>query len=227
MIHETPTSVDPVRIPSGRAAGAIIALGAIVTAIFAMLHPTVHSHDMAQFIEELTRKADINRIVHGTLIGSMMLLLVGMFGFAERLGARSLAVRAGLGAYVLGTLGHVAAALTNGFIVTGLAFRYARHGGAAADGLRPLLAICQEANQASASMGAIAVSAAILLWSCVLVIRPRSSRILGVLGFITAAVPLILLLTGEPMNIHTFQIRVALQVAWYAAVAVLLIRGNI
>ncbi len=228
MTHEHESVSRSSRPVPGRASGVVLALGAIVMLVFMALHPTTHVHNAPGF---LTR--NLSGIVHGTLIGAMGLLALGLLGFAERLGPHRMAVRAGFIAYAIGTVAHTGAATVNGFIVPGLVGAYAGASphadhGALTEQLRPLLLLCREVNGSAARLGVVAMSIAVVLWSLVLVRRPGAARAIGVLGLICGLIPPVLLAGNLlPMNVQGFRVRVIVQAIWYLAVSVQLIRGRI
>jgi hypothetical protein len=223
--HDAGGSTDARR---GRAAGFTIGIATVVMVVFMVMHPTMHTHELSGFVDEMGHAAVLNGVVHGTLMGTIAVLFLGFLGFAGCLGMRSMMVRAGLVAYGIGTVGLINAALVNGFIVPALAAKYTGVDHATLESLRPMLVLCHVVNGAFDVLGIVAFSAAVLAWSLVMLRRSGGVRAIGALGLVVSAAPCVLLLTGNlPMNVHGFGAFVLAQGAWYVAVAVLLVRGRI
>ncbi len=225
--------IQPIeRFGISRTAGVLLASGAALMLVFMAMHPAIHSHDVTGFFDEMERKALISGIVHGTLIGVMGVLVVGFRGFVERIGSTNALARAGLIAYIFGVAAHTLAALVNGFVVPGITARYGAHLDTADEAtlfnsVRPLLALCGEMNRSAASVGVVAMSAAIVLWS-LLLLRREGGRFVGALGLVCGLMlPLGMALGQLAMDVHGFTVRVIVQSVWYLALAVQLIRGRI
>lgn len=212
----------------GRTSGIVLACGSITMLVFMAMHPSPHAHDSNGLISELAAGAVFNGTVHGVLMGTLAVVLLGMVGFAEQLGLRRIIVRGGLTAYAIGVVALIGAATVNGFIVPAVAARYAGDDPGVLDRIRALLVLCHEMNQACDHLGIVALSAAALLWSLELLRRGGASRAIGVLGLICGLLPPAALFAGRlPMNVHGFGGFVLLQTIWYLAIAVQLIRGRI
>src|SRR5262245_5625841 len=117
MASEPTSRADAETVPSGRPAGVALAVASLLTVAFMAHHPTVHAHGPAGFVEEVTRGALVNGVVHGSLIALVGVFVYGFTGLASRLGMNSALARAGLVAYGMGAIALVAAALANGFIL--------------------------------------------------------------------------------------------------------------
>ncbi len=136
-------------------------------------------------------------------------------------------VRAGRVAYLAAAVAGAAAGLVDGFVVPGLAARYADRPADQLESLRPVLAVCREANQACSRATVVAASVAVVLWS-VHIGRRGGRRWLAVLGVAAGGVPTGLLLAGRlPMDVHGFGGFVLAQGVWTLAVAVTLLRGRL
>lgn len=207
-----------------RIAGVCIVAAAAIALAFMLAHPSVGAHDPAGFVEEMARQARAAAIVHGVLIATMYLALLGFLGLTDALGANRHAARAGFIAFALGALAHTAAATINGFVVPALTARYAEDGEAGFQSLHPLLALCREMNFASAVLGVVAMSAAMLFWSLALVRRPGAARLVGATGLVIGAGLLVVTLTNAlPMDVHGFTLRILAQSAWWFGAGALLI----
>jgi len=214
---------------SSRASGIVIAAATAITVIFFAQHPTLHTHELDSIVDELAAMAVKNGIVHGVLIGAMGLFIVGFWGFADRLGMRSIWVRAGLVAYIAGAVAMMAAAATNGFVVSRLASHFRDSNSEALETVNLLFTLCHEANVVCDHIGIVGLSIATLLWSVALLTRQMSGGIaIGAIGLlIGAAAPLLLLAGHLHMNIHGMGAFLLAQAIWQIAVAVQLIRDRI
>jgi hypothetical protein len=220
-----PSDVRHASRGASRAFGAALAVAAIALVAFIALHPTAHAHDPAALADEMRAIATRNAVVHGALIGAQLLLLLGCCGFAARLRLASLPVSAGLLAHAAGTLAGCGAALINGFVVPDVIARAAEH--PAAEAAQPVLALCRAANQTLARADVLALSLAVLWWSCVLLQR-RRAVLIAILGIPCAAVPLLALATGHlSMTVHGVGAFFLAQAIWSLAIATRLLRGNL
>jgi hypothetical protein len=88
-----------------------------------------------------------------------------------------------------------------------------------------LLKLCMLFNQALASLGAVAMSAAIIAWSLHLLLHRGLERALGVFG---VAIGLgsagALILGALQLDVHGMMLVLVLQVIWTTGVGVLLLR---
>ena len=227
MTHEHVQADSAELASTGRPAGIILGLGSIIMLLFMALHPVVHAHDPGGLVAEMARIEAINAVVHGTLLGNQGLILLGLLGFAERLGLRRTLVRAGLIAAAMGTIALSGAALLNGFILPGLVAGHAG-GGGSFEALPPLLMLAHQTSVALIYVGIPAMSAAVLAWSLVLMRRGGASSAIGGAGVICALLPVIALATGHlPINVHGFGAFVLVQSIWYLAIALQMVRGRI
>ena len=212
---------------SGQPAGIALIAGSIVMLVFLAMHPTAHAHAGADRAAEISEIAGRNAIVHGTLIANQALILLGLLGLADRLGMRRLAVRAGVIAFAMGTIGIMGAALINGFAVPAMIA-----GDASSDASDPavnaVISLAHHAAMALIYMGISAVCAAVLAWSAVLLRRGGPGSALGWLGMVCGALPVLGLVSGHMhVDLHGMIGFAALQAIWYVAIAVQLIRGRI
>jgi hypothetical protein len=183
-------------------------ISAAAATIFAMGH---HPHGL--------QTPMLGRIVHGALILFLLINTFGLTIFARQQGAARSPVLAGLLCLALAAFGHVGAATINGFVMPALAAR---------DGTgRDVFLLAWEANQALATLGVVATSAAISLWSVDLLSRPCPMRwTVGGFGLAAGIVPPALLLTGLiTMNVTGAFICYGVQAAWSVLLGVRLLRG--
>jgi hypothetical protein len=214
--------MDPQPVPSApqRSTAWILGGGGVLSVLLMLRHPALRSHDIVEVIPQLVEIATANRFVHGALIAVQLLVLTGLLGFSRDLGWSSARVRVAAVCFAAGVACMTGAALTNGFVVTGIAETYARQPAAVLETLKPVLVLCHAANQALAQVGTVALSIAILCWSLVLTARGRGARFVGALGILVGLVPVVGLLSGRlPLDVHGMGVVVLAQALWYVAVA--------
>lgn len=216
------------RLPSGRAAGAALAVASVLTVALMANHPHVHAHDPAEFIDATSRQAPANAFVHGSLIALMGVLVFGYSCLSSRLGMGSPCVRAGLIAYLLGVVAVIPAALTDGFLISEFVARFRDRPAQDLLVMKHVLTLCGLAIRVASRMWVVATSAAVLLWSAHLVGTTGSARAVGILGCVAGAAPVVALASGYlPMNVHGVGAFVLVQAVWGVAVGILLIRGRL
>jgi len=209
--------------------GWMLAGAALLSTGFAMIHPHLSSHDLDHVLPEMVAGATFNGWVHGSLLALMLVLVAGFFGLSLRLGIGRPAVALAMTAYLLGSLAMAGAAVINGFALGIFAGRY--------DGaVRPdqVAAVSASFNMAGsiaatwAGIGAVAMSAALALWSLRLVALGGVQRVLGALGLVLGIATAAMLVTGTLiLNVHGFLLLVFSQSLWTVAVGVQLARGRI
>jgi hypothetical protein len=210
--------------PRGTIAGIVILAGGAL-AVFAMAHhPSVTTHTPAEAIREIGKIGLVNYAVHGAMIAIVAALMFGFSVFSIRRGLAKEAVLAGLVAQAIGTAASIVAAMISGFLISGIAARYAT---ASPEGLAfaaQAIAICAGAVQLFGKLGVIGMTLAIVLWSADLVRTPGSVRLTGALGFAAGALAVAMLVFGGHLTPQTLGIIVLGQAIWYCAVGALLIR---
>ncbi|MBN8740899.1 MAG: hypothetical protein BGP24_13800 [Lysobacterales bacterium 69-70] len=216
----------PQVICSDRTLAVLICAATVLAVALMAHHPTAHAQDAAGLVAELARKAALNRFVHGALIGLLALLLFAFTEFSARPGFSSPLARAARLAFATGAAASIVAALINGFVVTGLAARYAEADAAALDALRHLLRLCWQANQVFAALGEVARGLAVLVWSCALLQLGRS-RLVGLTGLVLGGLPPALVLTGLlRLDLHGAMLALLATALWNLLLAVQLWRGR-
>lgn len=213
---------------SNRGYGFLLIGASVVMVTFMAMHPTVHVHDPESFVDEMTGIAHLNNIVHGSLIATMGLVVLGLSGLCSQLGWRSMLVRGGFIAYVMGALGGMFAAITNGFVV-GLLMEYTDgDADTVLDRLDATLSALHVFSEICSQLFVIAASVAVMAWSINMLLKSGGMRIVGVVGLTVGILPLALLLVGHlRMNVHGFGLFVLLQAVWYISASVLLIRARV
>ena len=132
MQHEQTASSND-GAPDGAAAGIAIAICAMVTIFAIAHHPTVGTRAPAEALTQMVQLATVDRIVHGTLIAIMGVLLFSFAVFSLRRGLHRATSIAAFIAYAAGITAVIGAALIDGFLTPAIAERYA---GAASDAVK-------------------------------------------------------------------------------------------
>ena len=191
-----------------RAAGAALLIAAAGT-MLAMAHHPVGAHS-----------GGLGGIVHGAMIGLLMLLAWGFLQFVLRRGAARPLILGGLLAYAVSLFAHIGAATINGFVVPGLINPEAPIS-------HDIFRLAWHSNQALAKLGVVMTGLAYLLWSADLLARgPKAARLVGAAGVVAGLVPVVLLAGGViRMDVAGAFLVYAMHAAWAALIGVLMIRG--
>jgi hypothetical protein len=199
---------------TGRLAGIVLMLTALLTVVAMGHHPSGHE----------APGPGLGMTLGGFIHAAMIVLLAGtlwglvIFSLRERPNGWTVGA---LLAYGIGTVGNVAAGTINGFVVPALA-----------DEVDPSLAsevflMLWQANQAAAELGIYASSAAFALWSVHLLRRkPKPDVLLGVVGIIVAAGTAGALYSGIiSLDISGAQVAYGAQALWTGLVGLQLYRS--
>ena len=213
---------------SGRVAGFAI-VGSAVLALAAIAHhPTVGSaRSAADLIAQLVALSTVDEVVHGTLIVLIAALLFGFTVFAQRCGLHRGVVVFGLIAFALASVAMTGAALLDGFVIPAFAARYSGASPASIDTALHVLTAIGAAVQVLTKFAIAATAVAIVSWSAGLVRASGPPRVAGVVGFVSAAAAVAVLVMTRGLNPHSLGIIVGLQSIWYGTIGILLIRRDL
>lgn len=216
MLSSKPTNGEPGSVGSeaqGRFAGGVLLLAALLTIIAMAHHPT--GHDAGTSGGGMT----LGGFIHATMIILLAANLWGLIVFSARQGLGAWMI-AGVVAYATSFVGHLLAAVINGFIVPAVAagVDHAKSG--------DLFVLLWESNQAFATLGVYMASAAFLIWSVWLLRgKETGNRIVGGLGLLVGIAPAGALLAGAiSMNVHGALLVYGAHAIWIGAVGVQLLR---
>ena len=226
MQHERPASFND-GAPSGTAAGFAIAFCALATIVAISHHPTVSARAPAEAIAAMVRVATADRIVHGSLIAILAVLLYSFTVFSLRRGLHRETSVAGLVAYTIGIVALIGAGLIDGFLFPAIAERYAGAPAEAAKAAVPVLVAGASMVQILSKFGFAAMSAGVAFWSANLLATSGVVRAAGVIGVVSALAAAGVLVFAGQLNPHSVGAIAVVQALWYLAVAVLLIRGRV
>jgi hypothetical protein len=217
----------------GDAGGMLAAGGIILTAtlleILAMAHhPSAGTAAIADAPRQIAMLSGLAALVHGVLIGLMLLVAYGLSEFALRRGLRRPLIRAGAIAYGVGVIAMLGATLVSGFVIPDLAASTPHVSPLDLEINAELFVLCRVLNQTCANFGVVAMSAGIVFWSIDLLRDSGSRRLAGVLGCLVGVVPAFALLCGLlQLDVHGMTQVTALQGSWNVAIAVLLMRASL
>jgi hypothetical protein len=210
-----------------RVPGIALIAGAAI-GLFAMLHhPVPGGRDFTAWAANVERLAVINQMVHGTMIVLVAILTWTLLTFSIRRGFHRPLVLLGTVAWAIGAVAMIVAPSYNGFVIVGLARR-----ALAAPETSDMLAATVRAMTAGvaviAVVGALGMSAAILLWSADLTTSPGRARWTGLLGLAAGAAPIVALATGGiTLNTIGMTLVLASWVAWFAALGALMMQRRV
>lgn len=212
------------RRPYRRRGALALGLGSVLTVLAMAHHPTGVAQ--TESVRAVVQGAALAAWVHGILIVLQFVVLFGFLEFAEELGWEFRRVRSATAAYALGAVAMTGAALVNGFVVPRLTLDHAMRGGTEA--LTPSLRFAWQANQVLAQAGTIAISAAIVGWSAVLLGRGTGARILGLTGLAIGVGILLAVVVGAlRLDVQGMGAVLIAQAAWSVGVAVWLFPGRV
>ncbi len=192
--------------------------GAVLLAIVALaLHPHMSDHAGSQAeLREMGSLSTRDRLVHGTLLLLLGMLLTVFTSYALRRGLTRQPVIAGLITFAVGIGGLLAAGLIDGFVLPGIVARSVAGSPAARDAAVATLAACGVAINVFTAFGIVAMAIAIAAWSFDLARDVGGSRIAGIVGFVSALLTVSVLVAGGPsLRPHTLIAVLCVQGVWY------------
>ncbi len=151
-----------------REAGGILLVATGIALLAIMHHPVASGMNAAAVVQDIAAKQGIDRLVHGGLIGVMVLFLVGLTRFSVALGLHLTGVAAALICYASGVAATVGAAVLDGFVTPAIAAHYLPAGLAGAGVAMPLLVLCGLVIQSLSTVGLVLMAAGVLAWGVVL-----------------------------------------------------------
>lgn len=176
--------------------GWLLASIGILTLVTMLLHPEITTHGTAQQIAEINQKSAQFSLVHGIMIGFIMLFCVCLSCYSVYRNIRKVSIIAALVFYLFGSILMVVAALINGFVITDLAQSFADVPVNQLNVFRALQKLTWYVNQAMADFASIAWMLAALFWSIDLLIDAKGLKTTGVLTLILSASTIIALVFG-------------------------------
>jgi hypothetical protein len=222
MTTESQHRIDT-RIP-----GIALVVSSIVAVAAMAHHPTAGGGgDFATFANNVQRIAAVNQVVHGMMIVLVAVLTWTLVAFACRRGIHRPLVMAGLFAWAIGAVVNVIPPVFNGFVVVDVA-RRALASPETADMLRITLQTLGSAVGVIAIIGALGMSAAVLLWSADLAADTGAARWTGVFGLVAGAGLVVALPTGiARLDVAGMTLVLVAWAVWFLAVGTLMIQRKV
>jgi hypothetical protein len=222
-------SLQPLNISRrGLIAGLMLCVATVLEIVAMSHHPSVNSHDAAQVVRQIDAMAELANWVHGTLLALMLIVAFGFSEFVLRRDPRRPLIRAGSIAYAAGVIVMLGAAMVSGFIIPGFSAHTPHATTVDLQINAQLLVLCAVLNQTWAKFGAISMSAGIGLWSIDLLRDAGVPRMIGVLGVLTSAAPLMAIPFGVMrLDVPGMTTVILLQAAWNIAVGLSMARSRI
>jgi hypothetical protein len=206
----------------------IALIGGAAVGLFAMLHhPVPGGRDFTGWAANVERVAVINQMVHGTMIVLMAILTWTLLTFSIRRGLHRPLVLLGTVAWAIGAAAMIVAPSYNGFVIVDLA-RRALASPESSDMLAAAIRAMNAGVAVIAVVGALGMSAAIVLWSADLTASAGRTRWTGLFGLFAGAAPIVALATGGiTLNTIGMTLVLASWVAWFVAVGALMIQRKV
>jgi hypothetical protein len=209
-----------------RFGGALLAVTALLTLILIMHHPVLpHHQTMAETAEGIGASAKMDRIIHGGLMATLGVQVLGFYIFSCRMGVRNPIIAAGFLAFLAGVLVMIIPATLDGFVTPDLTEACLRVQGGCTVTDASVLRFVALAIQDFTKVALVAISLGTACWSMALLTRKGlPSRSAGLIGLICAVIPAAVLLLSpvylRPGNLAWI---IAAQVIWSLVVAGLMI----
>ncbi len=207
--------------------GWILIVGAILTIGFAMIHPHITAHQVADVLKQMAAGAVFNGWVHGILMALYLVLVSGFMSFSRSIGFDKPLVSLAMIAYGVGAFAMLGAATINGFAFGMFAERYATIRPDQFNSVAASLNVLGSLSGIWAIVGAVASSLAILLWSADLMRLRSAWRLIGLAGIVIGMATSAMIIAGSMiLDVHGFRLLVLFQSIWTVAVGVQMVRAG-
>ena len=202
-------------------AGGLLALCTLLGLVMVLHHPTVRAHDSASLIGQIRALSGADRLVHGVITASFVLLTACLLRFGLVLGLRRAFVGPALLCCLLGLVFLCLATLTDGFVVPALAAGCS--GDACAGPTTSLLTLCAAQIEVLTRFALLTLAGATVLWSADLALRrDLVARGAAAAGLVSATVQIGLLASPMRLTPASLLTIVAAQALWNLAAALLM-----
>lgn len=207
-----------------RLGGIALILGALSGMITMSLHPVAGAHPVTP--EQFEKLTTLMIGVHALAIVGVPFSFLGALALTRRLDSPGRLALVALVIYGLGLVAVVIAAAVSGLVGTEI-LRHLISDEAGREEWRILMKYNFLINQAFAQIFVVASSAAIALWSMIMVKRPALSVGIGIYGLLLGPAVVIAMVTGGlSLNVHGFGLIVFGQALWFIALGVLFLRAE-
>jgi hypothetical protein len=201
---------------TGRIAGGVLLFAAILTIVAMAHHPSGHEPTGTQL------GMTLGGFIHATMIVLLAANLWGLtiFSIRQRSGGWMLA---GILAYGISFIGHLIAAVINGFVVPAVAAEVEH----AVSG--DLFVLLWQSNQAAAKLGIYAASVAFFIWSMFLLRRRNpADAVVGGFGLLVALGPAAALFSGTiTLDVDGALVAYGVHASWTGVVGLQMLRRSL
>jgi hypothetical protein len=204
-----------------RLGGLALIAGSAGSLLTMSLHPTGHDFLAGQLDATAARMIG----VHALAIGTLPISFLGALALSRRTAGPGRLALAALVAYALALLAGLIAAGVS-LAVPGIARQMLEAEPAAREGFRLLFGYSGDLIQAFGKVIVAASSAAIVLWSAVVVKGGALPRAAGIYGLVVGVAAILLLVSGNlRLDAHGFGLVVLGQALWFVAVGAAMCRA--
>jgi hypothetical protein len=206
-----------------QASGLALISGSAAGIITMSLHPT--GHDLFG-PGRFAAVAHMAIAIHGLALASLPVLFFGAVGLSRRLGSSRLSL-AGLIAYGFAVVATMNAAVASGLIAPVIGREILETAPPVVDVWKLFFHYNGAVNQAFAAVYVLAASAALVLWSSVILRTGVISRGVAIYGCILGPLTVFGMLVGHlRLDVHGFGMIIFSQAIWFITVGLLLMKGE-
>jgi hypothetical protein len=211
---------------SDQLAGYLLFAGALISVIFMLLHPSVTAPSRELAMSELLAESTGSRIVHGTLLTVLTIILFAVERFALRLRANGIESGLGLIFYRLGYFSFIIATMISGFIVPDLGAHYATKVASEQLVFFDLARLAGTTNQVFSKLASIANGLAALLWGVSMLRGKGEVKLIGAASALLGLAIAGSILWGLKLNVHGMTVIVIGLSLWQGMMGRLLIKAD-
>lgn len=202
--------------------GVLLITGSLAGLLVMLAHPGGHDF---RGTADPAHLGHLNMVVHGVAIVSIAVLFLGLLGLSRRLGSSDMALAA-LIAWGFSAAAMLSAAVASGFVATGVFERLLEAEASARGTYETLVWFTGLMNRGYATVGVMASSAAILLWSLDILRTRGLPRPAGLAGAVVGVIVPLALWTGHlRLDVHGFGMVVLLQAGWMIWIGSVMLKG--
>jgi hypothetical protein len=196
-----------------RKSGLALIIGSIGGIVTMAIHPTASTGLAAAQMQHLALHS---AVAHSLAMISNVVMVLGVFGLAQRLRAPDRLAFAGLVVYLFAAVAILIATAVSGFIVPDMMMRMFQDSASAAPQWHIAIVSTFAINQAFAKIYSVAVSAAMVLWSVSALRHGGLGRVIAVYGCVAAPALVIGVCIGMVrLNVLGMTFVVLAQAAWF------------
>ena len=207
-------------MPQNKICGAVFIVAAGMMLLAMMHHPLITTSEPSEIVSEIIEFRRTDQIVHGGMIGLLILTFFAFQNLTSRLDAWSCFAST---LYAFGTGGFIGAALISGFVVPELATIYLDKDPSI---IKDLLRLAYAFNQALSKFGTVMIGGALIAVGIDMIQRSGLSRWAGAAGLICGGGSVLAMLAGMSLGLHEMTVVVAAFALFYVFAGVWLWRRS-